>query len=361
MKLIKSLFEMFFGNRSSSRSLASAPTELPPTPAIKVASEASYVGSDVGSEPKHETDDNASNSSNNLDAADLPGESDEESYLPSKKLVMSATDLTVEACHIRHTVSRFFGVHPTGFPFKTIVTSPESSFESFDQEGENIFARLKELNIILCGGAVTSTMLGTKVNDLDFYVVDSVSEKEALEFLLKYFPAMINKSINAITLKRKEGQRAYHCQLITRFHGGPESIFQEFDFTVTHGAYVFRDEKFVFGRRFMPDLARKVLVFSGKSNYPICALYRTIKYTKRGFTAPGSTLMHIALCIVQLKIENYGQLKEQLMGIDTMYLQGLLSKLSPDAPVDYGEFIDEAFRRINRINGTNTADAENGE
>ena len=284
--------------------------------------------------------------------------SDEGSYMPDKNLVRGELDLVAEECQLRSTIAKFFGVSPTGHHWKAVVLSDGTTIQATDYESVNIFKRMGELNIILCGGAVTSTILGTKVNDLDLYVVDINDLAAAQEFLQRYFPLAINQSINADTMGRKSDRRTYHCQLIKKFSGDPEEIFQAFDFTITHGAYSFKSESFVFGCRFFQDLSRRVLVYSGKSNYPICALYRTIKYAKRGFTAPGSTLMHIALCIVQLKIENYAQLKEQLMGIDTMYLQGLLSKLDPDAPVDYGMFIDEAFRRINRINGKNEATTE---
>ena len=62
--------------------------------------------------------------------------------------------------------------------------------------------------------------------------------------------------------------------------------------------------------------------------------------------------MHIALCIVQLNIQNYKQLKNQLFGIDTIYLQNLLSSkkyqdyMEQGVPVDYGEFIAEVFAAI---------------
>ena len=150
-------------------------------------------------------------------------------------------------------------------------------------------------------------------------------------------------------------------QLITRFTGEAEDIFQWFDFTVTHGAYDFEKEGFVFGDRFFMDVSKRRLVYSGASKYPICAMYRTKKYVARGYELPGSTIMHIALSIVQLQIENYQQLKEQLMGIDTVYLQKLLEAKQPDAPVDYGEFIYEAFQTIDRITGATQAEADEDE
>jgi hypothetical protein len=138
--------------------------------------------------------------------------------------------------------------------------------------------------------------------------------------------------------------------LITRFSGTPAKIFDDFDFTITHGAFNFSADIFELGERFFPDLVARRLVYAGSSKYPICALYRTKKYGARGYTVSGSTLMHIALSIVQLKIHTYKQLKEQLMGIDTMFLQGLLNrfpdKYEDSLPVNYGEFVSDIFAAI---------------
>jgi hypothetical protein len=62
--------------------------------------------------------------------------------------------------------------------------------------------------------------------------------------------------------------------------------------------------------------------------------------------------MHIALSIVRLDIKGYKELKQQLLGIDTSMLQNLLdspkyrSKIEGNVPVDYGEFIEDAFKEI---------------
>jgi len=59
--------------------------------------------------------------------------------------------------------------------------------------------------------------------------------------------------------------------------------------------------------------------------------------------------MHIALSIVRLSIQTYGDLKKQLMGIDTMYLQDLLNKekYKDEIPVDYAAFLVDAFSSDN--------------
>ena len=218
-----------------------------------------------------------------------------------------------------------------------------------DRNAPHIIHELGRLGVILCGGAINSMFTGNTVNDLDFYVKHPENIGEVRDLLSRYFPDEVYYSMNAITFKRhsKKSRKKWTVQLITRFHGAPKEIFEWFDFTITHGAYDFAKCEFEFGDRFFPDLAKRQLVYSGASRYPICAMYRTKKYQERGYHVSGATIMHIALCIVQLKIATYRELKEQLMGIDTMYLQGLLDAKEPDAPVNYGDFVAEAFKALN--------------
>ena len=201
--------------------------------------------------------------------------------------------------------------------------------------------------VMLCGGALLSIFTDARINDLDFYVRDPLQVSKVNDILQDYATEEMFVTKNATTFKRSEGRRKYTFQLIKSFSGEAEDIFRNFDFTITNVAFDFERNSFVFGERFFQDVAARRLVYAGDSKYPICAMYRTKKYMARGFECSGATIMHIALCIVQLKIESYADLKKQLLGIDTIYLQGLLESFEPNAPVDYGEFIDLAFKRIN--------------
>ena len=221
----------------------------------------------------------------------------------------------------------------------------------------NVFGALSGCNAMICGGTISSLLTEQRVNDLDFYVKRPQDLVEMKRILSIFFELQF-ESLNAMTFSRKVGRKKYTVQLISRFTGDAHTIFEWFDFTITHGAYDFSKGDFVFGPRFLPDLAARRLIYSGFSKYPICAMYRTKKYMSRGYSISGATIMHIALAIVQLKISNYRELKEQLMGVDTMFLQGLLAAKSPDAPVEFGEFMDEAFKCINEYSGKTAAEKE---
>ena len=216
-----------------------------------------------------------------------------------------------------------------------------------------LLLEMKELGLTICGGTINSIFTDATVNDLDFYMSIPTKQTAAMEFLQKWFPKVACVSKNAITYKRKSDRsnKIWTAQLILRFVGGPETIFKTFDFTITQGAYSFVDDSFYFGDRFFADLAKRRLVYLGGSRFPICAMYRTKKYRDRGYTLSGATVMHIALSIVQLEIKTYAQLKEQLMGVDTMFLQGLLGseRYADDLPVDYGMFVADAFEAIDGV------------
>lgn len=246
-------------------------------------------------------------------------------------------------------VREFFGYND----IKYVPLDPaESAHSQFRNEinarntwTNTLLKGLVDNTIILCGGAITSAFSGDPIKDLDFYVEDSSKLKSACEFIERYFPKeSLFQSINANTWTRNgKGRRKYRVQLITKFTGSPEKIFDDFDFTVTQGCYRFDNGTFVFGERFLQDVAKRVIVFCGKSHYPICAMYRTLKYQRKGYKLSGLTVVHIALAIARLEITTYRQLKEQLFGIDTMFLQRFLEDRNDDLPVDYASFVADVF------------------
>ena len=279
------------------------------------------------------------------------------------------SDFSREEAKVHAAIDRFFGT-VRGQRMKTVcVTTPDgiplyengvaATQQVPDVSFPNVLLELKRLGVMLCGGAINSIFTGMTIKDLDFYVDDVRNISEVDELLKRFFSAgFISK--NARTYSRAgSGRRKYIVQLITRFTGEPDVVFEMFDFTITHGCYEFAHGRFVVGPRFFADLSARRLVYSGKSLYPICAMYRTKKYQARGYELPGATVMHIALCIVQLDIKTYAELKEQLMGIDTMFLQDLLGEYPQEAAPDFGEFIDRAFKRIS-MEGDTMAEEEEG-
>ncbi len=222
-------------------------------------------------------------------------------------------------------------------PSKTVQKENDENI-STQISGRSILVKHKAM---LAGGAINSLFSGRAVSDLDLYLED-LSTVEALKAdLIDHGYKEACKTDNAITLVRKGKMRTYEIQIITRFHGDPQTILDTFDFTIVQGLYQFSTGKFVFAENFLKHIAQRKLVYSGKSKYPICALYRTKKYQERGYKFPGTTMVQIALAIHALEIRNYADMKEQLMGIDTAFLKVLNDKLDAKSSMKFeaSEFV----------------------
>ena len=202
--------------------------------------------------------------------------------------------------------------------------------------------------VYLAGGAITSIFTGQKVNDLDFYC-SSAEERDRLESLLKetYGYKVACDSANAVTLVKHLKKKSYVVQIIKRFYfDTPAECLKSFDFTVVQGLYDFGQGKFVVSDRYFKDLAARKLVYTNTSHYPICALYRTKKYQQRGYSLSGATMIAIALAIHRLQLKTYGDLKDQLMGIDTSMFKEMTDSWNEDKTFEASEFTQEFFEYV---------------
>lgn len=256
----------------------------------------------------------------------------------------------VEERRVLVAIDQYFSPAPAEVTRTTVMFGP---YQGLAERTAPIVAEMGRLGLVLSGGAINCVFANDPIKDLDFYMKDPSKKSEVIEFLAKYFPSEHWVSGNAFTMKRHSvaSRKKWTVQLITRFHGTPQDILDTFDFTITQGLYDFETKQFVFGDRFLQDIASRTLIYLGKSHFPICAMYRTKKYQDRGYKLPGATIMHIALSIVRLEIKTYKQLKEQLMGVDTQYLAGLLNsaKYQDELPIDYGQFLVDAFEHIDGV------------
>lgn len=200
---------------------------------------------------------------------------------------------------------------------------------------------LKKHGAMLAGGAINSLFSGRAVSDLDLYLKDVTTFEALQKDLEQHGYKTVFTTDNAVTMTRKGKKRTYEIQIITRFSGTPQDILDTFDFTIVQGLYDFTTSKFHFAPNFLKHIAQRKLVYSGKSKYPICALYRTKKYGERGYRLPGTTIVQISLAIHALEIKTFGDMKEQLMGIDTAFLKVLNEKMdaSKDLKFEASEFV----------------------
>jgi hypothetical protein len=201
-----------------------------------------------------------------------------------------------------------------------------------------------ELGFILAGGAINAIYSGRKVKDLDIYLRDTGNLDAVKEYMAECFGAPVYETANALTYRRKgrDGKKL-DVQIITRFSGTPREILNTFDFTIVQGSFDFQTETFLLDDNFLPDIASRVLRYTSTSHFPICALIRTKKYQERGYVLVNSTILAISFAINRLDLKTYKNVKEQLLGIDTMFLYGFLETLDDDTELtdtERREFIE---------------------
>lgn len=202
--------------------------------------------------------------------------------------------------------------------------------------GDNLVTmwQTQGVNFSVAGGACTSVFSGMPINDADVFFVTTDDFTLASRLLgsgygyqLKFQTDVADSYQNEVT--------GHKLQLIQKIFGEPVDIIRQFDFTVCQCAWSGRHEKFVMVDQFLQHLAERHLAFNIEAKYPIASLYRAMKYVKKGYQFTGIEAIKLALCIHNLTIKSYQDLKEQLEGIDTLILKDLTDKLIEKKDLDY--------------------------
>lgn len=205
---------------------------------------------------------------------------------------------------------------------------------NYDYEKYLIKSKFNQLGIDLvgngipfcvAGGALTSIFSGMSINDLDIFFNNF---DDLVKFQTKYLyeNGSLKEGIyrfsteNAISFTLPNGK----LQLIKKLYGNAEQVIKNFDFTVCMVAWDVITDTIIMNSEFLRNLSSRTLVFNSVgAKYPIASLWRVQKYLKRGFKFPAAESLKLALAINNLKITNYKELKEQLEGIDTLFLKEL--------------------------------------
>jgi hypothetical protein len=192
-----------------------------------------------------------------------------------------------------------------------------------DEAGPFVLSLMKEYSACIAGGALTSAFSSSRINDFDVFFPSPYTLEQAIRIAPRDDKTIETDSALSII---SEGHRV---QLIKVLTGSPEQVIDSFDFTICQAAFQFKPNEtgFWFGKGFFPHLAQRRLVFNVSAEYPVCSLFRVAKYLKRGFHFSGIEAIKLGLRIQALEIEDYKELRRQLMGIDTLFLKDLTDSL----------------------------------
>lgn len=209
--------------------------------------------------------------------------------------------------------------------------------------GNNLYNLLKQYNCIIAGGAILSLFSNTEINDIDVYFRNKNDLADMLnnEMEGQWIVAYTKKAF----LFKYEGIKVQ--TIYFRYFDSPEEIFDSFDFTVCMGAFDFKQEEFVLHKDFLRHNVSKTLKFNENTAYPIVSAIRVDKYKKKGFYISKVEYIKIILTIMNLKIDTYEELKEQMGG---MYGENYDALLEPSENDEFN--LPDIIRKIGDIGTT---------
>jgi hypothetical protein len=150
----------------------------------------------------------------------------------------------------------------------------------------------------------------------------SYNLKEETEEQIRYKEKKYHVSFlspNAITLSDR-------IQIITRFYGDAEQIHKNFDFVHAMCWYDYDTHKLHTPQNSLYCILSKTLKYEG-SLYPIASLFRMKKFIERGWKCSAGEIVKIAFQISNIDMNSIETLRQQLTGVDMLYLRELVDAL----------------------------------
>lgn len=167
-------------------------------------------------------------------------------------------------------------------------------------------------NCFLAGGAITSTLSGKKVRDLDLYFKDKQSFCDALQSMFDDGAWCVSITKRAVTFI-ENNETVYQLMCFDWFETA-EDIFSKFDFTVCMAAIDLKKDKLERHPDFIRDLAKRNIRFNHKTEFPLGSAMRVKKYKDRGYEIDNSELLKVILSCSFNKIKDWEDLKNQIGG-----------------------------------------------
>jgi flagellin-specific chaperone FliS len=203
--------------------------------------------------------------------------------------------------------------------------------------GKNLLADLKGHQCYVAGGTITSLFCNREINDIDVYFKSESAFVDFVSSVWEDRSGWIISVTDKATLIKLDGRD--EIQMIHfKFFPTATDIFDTFDFTVCMGAFDFESEEFVLHPDFMQHNSQRILKFNKKTSFPIVSLLRIQKYKEKGYNISKPEFIRIALTCMNLDINTYEELKEQMGGMYGVNYDKLFK--DKEGEVDLEEAID---------------------
>lgn len=245
---------------------------------------------------------------------------------------------------------------------------------------DNIVADFASGHTIVTGGSIASMLLGECVNDYDIYFRTKTAALEIARYYLKVYASTNPDGEEAVLTESKDGQISLglrnsgfngnveteedepfgisvlvdepipeknkyipvfispnaitlsnKIQLIFRFYGEPDEIHENYDFVHCTNYWTSWDNHLELRPRALEALLARELIYIG-SKYPVCSIIRMRKFIKRGWSINAGQILKIIMQTNALDLTNYEVLRDQLVGVDTLFFVEVLEKLEHSNP-----------------------------
>lgn len=203
--------------------------------------------------------------------------------------------------------------------------------------GEEVYGMLKDMKVVLAGGAVTSIFSGAEINDFDLYMTDEeglsrlvaevfgVSEEDHISSFDLIAKFATNRSMLCIDKYSKNKLQFIHYKIFKDAH----DIFNSFDFEHVMGAFDFATEEFVFHDNFFKSLAQRNIVFNPNTDFPIVSLTRVQKYKDRQYKISKAQMLRVAFTIAGRNYDSWEKVKSECAGMYGIAPDDLFDETKP--------------------------------
>lgn len=288
---------------------------------------------------------------------------------------------------------------------KSILKNVHSNFVNSIEDQE--VKKLVQKNSIITGGSIVSMLLNEDVNDFDYYFTNKETATKVAEYYVNRFNkekdydarVEVNEEsgrikiivqsegiagepqdhetddeVESVTLfdddistveqlKEKEGDKyrpiflstnaislTGKIQLVIRFYGDADQIHENYDFIHATCFWRSEDNFLSLPREALEAILTKELIYTG-SKYPLCSIFRTKKFMKRGWHINAGQYLKMALHLNEMDLHDLNTLEEQLTGVDSAYFMQVISHMRKKKEDDENFKVDNTylFEVINRI------------
>lgn len=195
-----------------------------------------------------------------------------------------------------------------------------------DLSDVKLLKTLQQARAIIAGGAIRAVFAGERISDYDIYFKTAGGVHQVSRWLDDNEFDQFAVTPNAESYSRN-GLKIQLIIMSSLICENPVDIIKQFDYSVCMGAFDVESDAFILDPLFLEDVSRRELRYNISAKYPIASLFRLRKYLKKGYTISGLEMVKLGCAINNLQMKSYRDLRDQLQGIDTLFLMDLTNKL----------------------------------